>query len=289
MTLSEISTLIYNGLIYFVLAFLIFFIGKKIYQLIHHDISLKDELVVKDNLAFTLSHLGYLSGLLIIIGGSIIGPSEGLVNDIIDILSYGLLGIILLNLSIIISDKIILRHFSIKKEVIEDKNVGVGVIEGAISIGSGLIIFGAISGEGYSLLHGIISTLIFWAIGQVVLIITTRVYNMITSYNIHKHLEEDNFAVGIGYAGALIAISIIIKFGISGVFDDWTDVVFEAGVEILIGLLLLPLMRYLTDKILLPGANLTEEIINQEKPNIGASLIEGFAYIGGAILLTWCL
>jgi hypothetical protein len=48
-------------------------------------------------------------------------------------------------------------------------------------------------------------------------------------------------------------------------------------------------MRFITDKILLPGQNLTDEIINQEKPNIGAALVEAFAYIGGSVLITWCL
>ena len=34
---------------------------------------------------------------------------------------------------------------------------------------------------------------------------------------------------------------------------------------------------------------LTDEIINQEKPNVGAALVEAFAYIGGSVLITWAL
>jgi hypothetical protein len=48
-------------------------------------------------------------------------------------------------------------------------------------------------------------------------------------------------------------------------------------------------MRLVTDKILLPGERLTDEIVNQEKPNVGAALVEAFAYIGGSVLITWCL
>jgi hypothetical protein len=48
-------------------------------------------------------------------------------------------------------------------------------------------------------------------------------------------------------------------------------------------------MRLITDKILLPGEKLTDEIINQEHPNVGAALVEAFAYIGGSVLITWCL
>ena len=48
-----------------------------------------------------------------------------------DIGVYGLLTIILLNLSILINDKILLSGFSVKKEILEDQNAGTGVIEGA--------------------------------------------------------------------------------------------------------------------------------------------------------------
>jgi hypothetical protein len=39
----------------------------------------------------------------------------------------------------------------------------------------------------------------------------------------------------------------------------------------------------------LPGRKLTDEIINQEKPNVGAGLIEAFAYVAAAILITWSI
>ena len=56
-----------------------------------------------------------------------------------------------------------------------------------------------------------------------------------------------------------------------------------------IGVILLPVARVLTDAILLPGKKLTDEIVNQDKANVGAGLIEAFSYIGGAILITWCI
>jgi hypothetical protein len=39
----------------------------------------------------------------------------------------------------------------------------------------------------------------------------------------------------------------------------------------------------------LPGAKLTDEIVNQEKPNLGAAFIAAFSYIGSSFLITWCL
>jgi uncharacterized membrane protein YjfL (UPF0719 family) len=289
MTLNEFSFIVYDAIVYIAMAFVIFFLGKMVYQLLHRSISVKEELVKKDNLAFSLSHVGYLIGLLLAIGSAIVGPSNGLIADIIDIAVYGILAIILLNISVFITDKILLNKFSVRKEIIEDQNSGTGIIEGAVSIASGLIIFGAVTGESDGYISGIISAVVFWFIGQVALIITSRIYNLITPYDIHEHIEKDNVAVGIGYAGALIAMANLIRFGISGDFESWTVSLSEAGLEIIAGMILLPVMRYLTDKILLPGEKLTDEIINQERPNIGAAIIEAFAYIGGSILITWCL
>lgn len=289
MILSDISGTLYDAVIYIAIGFVIFFVGKLVYQMLNRGFSIKEELVEKDNLAFSFAHVGYFIGLLAGIGGAIIGPSKGLLTDAIEISIYGALAILLLNLSIWINDKIILHKFCVKKEIIEDRNSGTGVIEGAISIASGLIIFGAISGEGGTLVQGITSAVVFWAAGQLALILTAWVYQLITPYDVHDHIEKDNVAVGVGFAGAIIAVAILIGSAIGGDFESWSGTFAEAGIELVLGLILLPVMRFLTDKILLPGQKLTDEIINQEHPNVGAAIIEAFAYIGGAILITWCI
>ena len=291
MNLSDISTILYDAVAYIAVGFIIFFLGKLVYQLLNKGFSIKEELVEKDNLAFAFAHVGYFIGLLLAIGSAIVGPSRGLANDIIDILIYGVLAIVLLNLSIWLNDKIVLRKFSVKKEIIEDRNSGTGVIEGAVSIASGLIIFGAVSGESevgvWS--HGILTAVVFWAVGQLAIVIAAAVYQLITPYDVHEHIEKDNVAVGVGFAGALIAIANLIRHGLTGDFDGWIPTFTEAGFELVLGIILLPVMRFLTDKILLPGQRLTDEIINQEHPNVGAAIIEAFAYIGGSVLITWCL
>lgn len=280
-----------NAAAYIAVGFIIFLVGKFVYQLLNRSFSVKEELVEKDNLAFAFANVGYYIGLLIIIGGAIIGPSRGLAQDIIDIAIFGVLGIVLLNLSILFNDKVILRKFSIKKEIIEDRNVGTGIIEAAVAIASGLIIFGAITGDSGTddLGFSILTAVVFWAVGQVAMFIISKVYQLITPYDVHDHIEKDNVAVGIGFAGVLIAVANLIKFGLEGYFEGWDVTLGEAGFELLLGIVLLPIMRFITDKILLPGQKLTDEIINQEKPNIGASVIEAFAYIGGSVLITWCL
>lgn len=286
---NEYVVMVYQAVAYILAAFILFFIGKLFYKLFHRKINIKEELVKKDNLAFSIAHTGYFIGLIIAIGAAIVGPSHGFVIDMIDLGVYGILSIILLNISTIINDKVILRKFSVHKEIIEDQNVGTGVIEAASAIGSGLIIYGAVTGESNSLLFGVFSAILFWAVGQVLIILTSYIYNWFLSFDIHEHIEKDNVAVGIGFAGAIVAISNLIRFALMGEFIDFATTFTDVGIEMLIGILLLPVVRFLADKILLPGEKLTDEIVNQEKPNVGAAIIEAFAYIGGSILITWCI
>lgn len=274
-----------TALIYLTECFLLFLIGKFVYKLFQSKINVKNELVEKDNFAFAVAHVGYFIGLLLAISSAIIGPSNGIWQDVMDVAIYGVLAIILLNLSIIINDKIILNKFVVHKEIVEDRNVGTGVIEGANAIATGLIILGSISGEG----GGILTALVFWFVGQILLVITAYFYNWMTPFDVHDHIEKDNIAVGLGFAGAIVAIGNLIRYGLMIDFVSWQESATNVGIDVLIGLLFLPLARTLTDKILLPDRSLTDELINQEKPNTGAGLIEAFAYIGGSVLITLCL
>jgi len=271
--------------VYLLACFALFFIGKLAYSAVNRSINMKEELVEKDNFAFSVAQLGYYIGLLLSIGGAILGPSNGLVYDLIDIGVYGALSIVLLNLSLLINDKLILYAFSVRKEIVEDQNAGTGVVAGASAAGTGLIILGAVYGEG----GGIDTALVFWAISQVILIVSAKIYTAITPYNVHDLIEKDNVAAGISFAGVLIAISNLIRNATMVDFVSWTDSCIEIGIEVGVGLAFLPVARFLTDRILLPGSSLTHEISRQEKPNSGAALIEAFAYIGGSVLITWCL
>lgn len=277
-------------LVYILASFVLFIVGKYVYQIFHPKVKVAWELVENDNVALAFAHVGYFIGLLLAVGSAVMGESEGdLIGDLIDIGMYGGLSIILLNLSLIINDKVILSKFDLKKEILDEKNLGTGIVEGANAIATGLIVLGAIYGEGFGVGGPIVTACLYWLLGQGILFITTLVYNLITPYNIHEHIEKGNTAVSVGYAGAIIAIANLIRFSLMHDFESWSLTVQDVGVDVGIGLIFLPLARLMADKILLPGQNLTDEIVNQEVPNVGAALVEAFAYVGGSMLIVWAL
>tara|TARA_B100000683_G_scaffold85995_1_gene84903 strand:+ start:1770 stop:2642 length:873 start_codon:yes stop_codon:yes gene_type:complete len=274
-----------STLMYCVAALILLAVGMLVFKLLNRKTNVNDELVEKDNFAFAIQYVGYLLGLLLSIGGAIVGESLGVKEDLINIAIYGGMGIVLLNIASLISDKVILNKFSVQKEVCDDKNEGVGVVAAANSIASGLIVFSAVQGEG----GGIETAVVCWGVGQLLLILASLFYNLMTPYDIHHHLEKDNVAVGIGFAGAIVAFSILISNAISGDFEGYQSLAINLSFEFVIGMLLLPLIRIAADKLILVGQNLDDELVNQTKPNLGAGLIEAFAYVGGAILISWCI
>ncbi len=272
---------------YLAMAFVLFYAGKILYSILNPKIDITKELVEKDNLAFIISYVGYFSALVVIIIGAISGESYGFLEDAKLIGIYGVLGMFLLQIGAVIANKLILPSFSIKKEIIEDKNEGTGVIEAAVYLSNSFLLYGALVGESNSLWEGITTFLVYWLFGNIMLVLSTKVFSAWISYNIHDEIEKDNVAAGVVFAGAIIAIGIVIMNALMDPFQDWITAAIDVALYTLLGMLLLPVMRFLTDAILLPGRKLTDEIINQEKPNIGAGLIEAFAYIGAATLILW--
>jgi len=280
MSLNDITT----SLIYLLAVFVLFALGKVVYDKINHRFELRHELLEKDNLAFATTLVGYYLGLIFALGGVIVGPSVGtLVDDLLDLVIYGVVVIVLLNLSGWINDRLILYRFDNEKEIITDQNVGTGAVEGASYLASGLVVFGAISGEGGDL----VTAAVFWILGQVVLIVGGLVYQWITPFDLHDEIERDNVAVGVAFAGVLIALGNLVRIGIEGDFVDWRTNLIEFAGVVVFGLVLLPLLRFATDKVLLPGHKLTDELVNQDKPNVGAGLVEAFSYLAASMLIGW--
>ena len=271
---------ILTGFIYLAVVLVLVGSGRWGYDALHRGFVLRTELLEKDNLAMALTIAGYYLGLAIVLGGVVSGPGSGmLTEDLIDLVGFGLVAIVLLNLSGWINDKIILSKFDNQKEIVQDRNIGMGAIEGGNYVAVGLITAGALSGEG-----GLLSGAVFWVLGQAGLIVASLLYNKMTSFDLHEQIENNNVAVGVAFAGVLIGFGNIIRLAGEGDFVSWTQSLSEFGYYAVVGLLLLPLVRIFADKVLLPGARLTDELV-RDVPNVGAGAIEATSYLAASILI----
>jgi uncharacterized membrane protein YjfL (UPF0719 family) len=273
-----------SGLLYIAAAFLLFVAGKLAYDFTHRTFNLKTELLERDNLALAIALSGYFLGLTLAVGGALAGSAPSLARGLLNTLIYGLAAIILLNVSIRLNDCLILTRCDLEKELIQDRNCGVGLVEAANHVAVGLILYGVISGEG----GGPLALLIFWGLGQATLILAARVYDLITPFRLGEVIGKGNMAAGAALAGVLLALGNIVRFAVQGNFVSWTASLASFALVAIVGLALLPVVRLATDRLILPGRSLTREVMKQEAPNIGAGVIEGAIYVSVSFLIGWC-
>lgn len=285
---------------YITLFYISFIVAKLFFKVKHRKINVENELTIKDNVAFALTTTGYFTGSLIVFIGVLQGESQGLLKDITLILTYGLFGNLLLILSSIINEKIVFgKKFKFYKEIIKDENLGTGFIEAANFIASGLIIYGAISGRNINLfpekgetgyyISDFLSLIFFWLLGQIILYAFLKIYRKFLRYDFIKEIQKDNNAIGIVYASIFIAVAFLYSFATKGDIETWEITLENIAYHLGLGIILLPLSRLFVEKIILPNSDLTEEIVHQEIPNKGAAVIEAFAYIGSAIVISYCM
>ena len=238
-----------------------------------------DELTNKDNVALSTSIGGYFGATTIIFIGAFLGPTRGIIMDLLFVGGYSIFGVVLLNISRFINDRLILYKFSNVKEIIEDRNVGTGAVQFGSYIASGLIVAGAIHGEG----GGMLTAMAFFALGQIALICFTWIYNIITPFDIHEEIENDNAAAGVALGGTLVAVGIILMKGASGNFISWNYNLSIFGMDVVLVFILLPAVRIFFDKIIIPHTALNHEI--QFDRNLGAGLLEMIMAISFSIIL----
>ena len=280
MSLDQMFDQMLRGFTYLAVVLVLLVIGKLVYDGLHRRFVLRTELVEKDNLAVALAVAGYYLGLVIVLGGVVSGPASfNMFDDVIGLVIFGVLGIVLLNLSAWINDKVVFSKFDNEKEIVEDRNAGMGAVEGGNYVAVGLLPAGALSGEG-----GLLPGLVFWVLGLFALIVAGLLYDKITSYDLHEQIEKDNVAVGVAFAGVLVGFGNIIRLAGDGDFVSWNESLTEFGYYTLVGLILLPLIRIFADKVLLPGASLSDELV-QDRPNLGAGFIEAVSYLAASMLI----
>ncbi len=281
---------------FFALGFFIFFIGKKVKDWTEPRI-LDDELVRSDNGALALSLSGYYIGITVLFITVVSHPGDGdqLLADLFQVSAFSLLGVILLLISQKINDGLILGRIDAQEEVYERKNLAVATVLFGGTVASSFFIAAALNGdigakvfpEGLGLgisqvvektLIGMILSVIFFSIGQIGMILFAYYYKLWIPYDLKTELEsKQNLAAGVAFAGALIAIGILLTRALFREFES----LFQTGILLLMDLvfafLIIPILHFFADWVILPGSTLKEEI--ERDQNFGAGLLEAVVLV----------
>jgi len=238
------------------------------------------------NLAVGLRRAGLYLGIAIALSASIGGDSQSFLLDLIILGTDAVLILICLFASRFINDKIMLGHINNDQECMRG-NSAVGAVEACMYIATGFVINGSLSGLSHSLIESILSTTLFFVLGQFVLLVFGYLYEVITPFNVRDEIKNGNLAAGIGLGGILVALGIILRASIEGPFTGWVSDIINFGIYAVYGIIMLLIFRTLIDRILLPTTKLTVEIT--EDKNVAALMVTESAIIAVAIIIAFSM
>jgi len=234
--------------------------------------SLTYETTVNDNPA-----VGVRFGLFLLASAipflNLLQPSDvGLKEDFNILAFYGLISIVLLIIAREVNDKLILYKFSNDAEVIGKKNTSVAVIEGASYLGTAFIISGAFSNVD----SGIGAALIWFVIGQCILVVLDNIYSL-GAPGIQDALAAQNIACAFSLGGFLLAGGIALGSAISGESHGWAQDSIDVAYFLAVWLLVMTVVHLAMNRLFLPGTSLRKELFVER--NVAAGLIEAVVFI----------
>ena len=249
------------------------------------------------NVAVGLRRAGLYLGIAIAVAGALSGDSSGFWLDLIQFMVDGLIIIGLLFSSRFINDFIMMGHMDNDGECIKEftltdgrtvtGNTALGMVEAGMYIATGFILNGSLSGGGGTFFQSLFSALVFFILGQAVLLIFGLFYEVITPFNVREEIKKNNLAAGMGLSGILVALGIILMSSLSGPFTGWGSDLGGFALYTLFGMILLLAFRSLVDRVLLPTTNLATEI--KEDQNVAALVVVESALIAVAVIIAYAI
>jgi uncharacterized membrane protein YjfL (UPF0719 family) len=234
--------------------------------------SLSFETTVNDNPA-----VGVRFGLFLLASAipflNLLQPSgAGLKEDFNILAFYGLFSIVLLIIAREVNDRFILYKLSNDAEVIGKKNTSVAVVEGASYLGTAFIVSGTFSNVD----AGIGAALVWFAVGQCVLVVLDNIYS-IAAPGMQQALAAQNMACALSLGGFLLAGGMALGAAISGESYGWVQDGIDVAYFLAVWFLVIIVVHFVVNRLFLPGTTLRKELLTDR--NVAAGLIEAVLFI----------
>ncbi len=237
--------------------------------------SFSREMVENDNPAIGVRVGLFLLAVIFSFLGIIHPSGVGWKEDLNIIAGYGLLAVGLLIVSRWVNDYLILFDFRNNKEVLEEKNTAVAIVEGATYLATAFIMAGALAGW-----HGGFWIALSWfGIGQGFLIVLGLLYRVCFAGigKVGKAIDTHNDACALSFGGFLLSGGIALGAAISGPFTGWTSDLTGVGMYIGLWVVFMFIAGLTANYFVLPATRLREEVMDDK--NIAAGIIEAVMFI----------
>ena len=241
---------------------------------------LVEEIAKRDNFAAGISLGGYFLATALIFVGAVSGPSQGLMTDIATVSAYAVLGLVFLNLSRWCLDKLVFHKFCNITAIVENRNCGMAAVRFGVYIATGLIAGASLHGEG----GGALTAIVFFILGQIVLIIFSKIYDWATPFHLQEEVKSGNLAAGVAFGGSVAALGLIVAKSVYGDFISWSANLITFAEIAITGIVILQIVRFFMDKLILTGHDINKEISVDK--NVAAGFVEMSVALSFAIVLT---
>jgi uncharacterized membrane protein YjfL (UPF0719 family) len=241
------------------------------------------EIAQSQNLAIALRRSGLYLGVAIGMLGALSGGGSGFAADVVEMALEGGAMVVFLFIAQAITDAVVVPGIK-NAEALRDGNVAVGLVEFGVSVATGLVAYGSFAGEG----GGLLSAVVFFALGQVALIVLAVVYERMTPYHVVEEVRGGNVAAGLMLGGMLLAFGFILNSSLSGNFVGWTEDLLGFAASAGMGIVLLLLLQWPIDRLFLPGTTLRNEIETSPNPAavaVAVAVKTALALVISAVLL----
>jgi len=256
------------------------------------NVSSTEELAEKDNFAFGFVFAGGMIALAIVLTGAISGdPGSSLFNEIVLVVTYGVLGIALMALTRKILDNFALPDINIHQQVMKG-NMAAAIVDVGNLIATAVIVRAVMVWIDDTSLFGLVAVIIGFVVSQVVLILVTqyrtRVYaRRHNGESLQNAFEQGNQALAIRYLGHKIGVALAVTAA-SGFVPYNDDRIFMAclvwGVFSIILTIALSLIAMGARQVILAKIDVVEEVDKQR--NMGIAFIEAMIYISIGFILS---
>jgi len=234
--------------------------------------SLTVETTIKDNPAVGVRFGLFLMASALPFIGLLEPSGAGLRQDFDVVAFYGLISIVLLIISREVNDKLILYKFSNDAEVIGKKNTSVAIVEGASYLGTAFIVSGAFANVD----AGIGASLIWFVVGQCVLVVLDNIYAVVAP-GVQEALAAQNLACAFSLGGFLVSGGIALGSAISGESYGWAQDSIDVGYFLAIWFAVMAVIHFTMNRLFLPGTTVRKELFDDR--NIAAGIIEAVVFI----------
>lgn len=296
MNITEILTGLGQGFCFSLVGVFFIFLAKRLDDWRTRDFD-DDRHIDDGNVAVGLRRGGLYLGIAIAMSGALSGSSNGFFIDLIQLTVDGLIIIGFLFSSRFLNDFIMMGHMDNDAECVKEfthadgrkttGNAALGMVEASMYIATGFILNGSLSGSGGNFFQSLVSAVLFFIMGQMVLLLFGFVYELVTPFNVREEIKKNNLAAGIGLGGILIALGIILMSSLSGPFTGWFNDLAGFAIYTVFGMVLLLVFRSLMDRVLLPTTNLATEI--KEDQNVAALIVVESAIVAVAIIIAYAI